>query len=353
MNETVSVIVVAREHANQDSLPLRFGLHFTADAELVIFDAVDLGPDDRYADRRHYEGNIHLNNDENEEPQKGHFVVGRRKAGNYLSLVTAWRNDNQDVEYYLSNTMRNLREEGFLTPEKLIEMHPFYLSGEICSSGSLMRYLSKNLAETEVERAKASEERARVETENALAEIEAIRAEKDAALREAQNARSVALEAIEAAENLELRANKAENAEKEALVLLAEAREKLKQRDAQFESTSTQPETLPKDKEPAVAVTKAWQSKTGSSYRNLGIEANVIDVRRVGDAKIRLIYIAKNGEEKSIEDFGYQGFVKPVFDYLMSRKDKRAIFLVTQKPGGELKLAADTMMLPAYRALWS
>lgn len=347
----LSVLVLAREHANQDSLPLRFGLHFEEDTEIVIFDAVDLGPDERYGDRRHYLGSIRLNNDEGEMSQQGHFVVGYRRPGNYLSLVTVWRSDNREVEFYLSNTMRNLREEGFLSPDKLIEMHPFYLSGEINSSGSLIRYLSKNLAAAEIDRAKASQERARIETDKILSEIDSILAEKDAAQRDAQNARSVALEAIEAVENMEIRANRAEQGEKEALFQLADAQAKLRARD--FPGDSSQSNGQASERTPAIAVTKPWQSKTGSAYRNQGVEAYVVDVRRVGDGRICLTYIGRGGEEKSIEDFGYQGFVAPVFDCLNDRKGKRAVFLVTQKPGGELKLAADTMLLPAYRSLWS
>lgn len=95
-----------------------------------------------------------------------------------------------------------------------------------------------------------------------------------------------------------------------------------------------------------------WKSKTGSEYKNVGLEATVISVKRLGN-KINIKFIGRDNSEKSLEDFGYQGFIEPVFEYLNSRVGKHAVFLVTQKPGNDVKLASDTMMLPAYRSLWS
>jgi hypothetical protein len=100
---------------------------------------------------------------------------------------------------------------------------------------------------------------------------------------------------------------------------------------------------------PAVAVTKSWQSKTGSSYINVGIRALVRSIRLVG-AQNELTYVDEEGEDKIITDFG--SLNKEVFEYLKKLEGKTAVFLVTQKPNGPLKLASDTMLLPQYRTLW-
>jgi hypothetical protein len=276
-------------------------------------------------------------------------VLGFRQRDNYWSLVTAWCNGNRDDEYFLSNTMRNLREDGILNPRMLLEMHPAYRNGEINSSASLIRYLSRHMAKDNILRAQESEKRSRLQTEEALALMKQAHKSAEAAKRQAEHSKTIAMEAIETVEILEVRANKAEEAEREARRLLAEALQAISTGDAeQLERGPTDRVVLP-----ARAVTQMWRSKTGSDYRNLGIEADVIEVIRVGESKISLTYVGKSGENVTVDDFGYQGFVKPVFEYLSGRKGKRAVFLVTQKPGSPVKLAADTMMLPAYKGLWS
>ena len=354
MNEAIRVRVVAREHANQDSLPLRFGIHFESDADIAIEEVIDLGVDDRYPDRHHYEGVLRNPDSEKRPSQRGHFVLGFRQRDNYWSLVTAWCNGNKDDEYFLSNTMRNLREDGILNPKMLLEMHPAYRNGEINSSASLIRYLSKHMAKDEILRARESEKRSRLQTEEALDLMKQAHKSAEAAKRQAEHSKTIAMEAIETVEILEGRVNKAEEAEREARRLLAEALQAISTGDAeQLEKGPTGTAEAERVVLPARAVTQMWRSKTGSDYRNLGIEADVIDVLRVGESKIRLTYVGKSGENVTVDDFGYQGFVKPVFEYLSSRKGKRAVFLVTQKPGNPVKLAADTMMLPPYKGLWS
>lgn len=80
---------------------------------------------------------------------------------------------------------------------------------------------------------------------------------------------------------------------------------------------------------------------------NVGIKAFVKEVQKpdIGN-KIHLTYVNENGNDVTITDFAYQGFVSTVFSYLSSRVNKKAIFLITWRPGQQIKLAADTMMLP-------
>lgn len=343
MNDELRVLVPAREHANLDSLPLRFGLHFSDDTQVEIYGLTDLGADDRFSDRHHYEGFIRHPSEPLQEGLFGHFVVGYRQRGNYRALVTAWRNSSQDDEYFLSNTLRNLREDGILNPAMLLRMHPHYLNKEINSSASLITFLSKILAQDEIGKAKLSEERSRIDTEQAFEEMKVAR-------EEAERARSIAIEAIEVVESLEVRAIKAEEAEQEARALLAAAMAMIQQNEA-AQVVSAGDAKL-QDHPSARAVTAIWKSKTGSDYRNVGLEAAVVDVQRLGN-QISLTYIEKDGVQKNIQDFGRKGFVDPVFAYLSSRKGKQAVFLVTQKPGNDMQLASDTMMLPAYKGIWA
>lgn len=106
--------------------------------------------------------------------------------------------------------------------------------------------------------------------------------------------------------------------------------------------------------EVARAVTRPWPSKIpGSVYMNIGIEATIVDVYKSG-SNISLTYIDKSGKNQTVTDFGYQGFVQLVFDYLMSCKvaNQRAVFILTYKPDMKMRLAADTMMLGTYVNLW-
>jgi hypothetical protein len=86
---------------------------------------------------------------------------------------------------------------------------------------------------------------------------------------------------------------------------------------------------------------------------NIGIEATIVDVYKSG-SNISLAYIDRSGKNQTVTDFGYQGFVQLVFDYLMSCKvaNQRAVFILTYKSDMKMRLAADTMMLGTYVNLW-
>ena len=102
----------------------------------------------------------------------------------------------------------------------------------------------------------------------------------------------------------------------------------------------------------AEPVTKVWNSRTGSNYKNVGVLGWVIDVEQVGN-KIELTTLNTQGQKMTLTDFGRFGFVSHVFDYLIERKDEAAVFIITWRPNGSPMLASDTMMLPQYRHLWA
>lgn len=216
----------------------------------------------------------------------------------------------------------------WLTPEFIVrELHPLVARGELTNQSELADFISARLTQP-------------------------LREQAEKLAKENAHIRSVAEEAIAAVTSLEknvtestARANRAEQGEQTALKKLEDAIQALKVYEADATSSFAK---LPA---PAVAVTEAWTSKTGSGYMNTGLEAAIVSVKK-HDNRIRLTYIDQNRKSKTVEDFGYQGFVGLVYEYLESRVGKRAVFLVTQQHNKPMRLASDTMMLPQYKSLW-
>lgn len=201
MTTAIRVLVPSNSHANLDSLPLRFGIHYLTDTVVELLDCKDLGPDERYADRRHYEARIDDPNDPVAPPQIGHFVLADRYQKGEWTLVTVWRND-VDSEYFLSRTLRQLREDDFLSPEILLKIHPYYRNGQINSSAALIRFMSRQIASADLARLEESERTAHQKAELALAELAQAQSDAANATADAARARGIALEAIEVVEDL-------------------------------------------------------------------------------------------------------------------------------------------------------
>ena len=379
MGEVIRLRVIAKEHANQDSLPLRFGLHFDVDTDILIESASDLGVDERYSERRHYEGILRHPFDK-KKTQRGHFVAGYRRIPNCWMLVTAWCNGDMEIEHFLSNTMRNLREDGILNPQMLLAMHPHYIKGEIASSASLISYLSRQLAADEIAKANSAQDRALQETKRTMQELQRVRGIADQAIDAVVNLESeiyriraqlqyaidhtknggwLSPEDIEeildgsifdfsSHENMLSHASfitPQSNALDHSLGLENEPEERSfklfpvsRKSRAQYAAISQ-----------ARRITNIWRAV--SEYRNVGVVSRIERVVQVG-SKIVLTYIDRNCRSATIEDFGYEGFAQAIFSYLKSREGREAVFIVAQKPGEQVELDTNTMMLPAYRDLW-
>jgi hypothetical protein len=132
---TFKVDVIAREHANLDSFPFRFGMHHHQNWSIVLFNCQD------------FEWQIH--------PKK--FLVtasfsgndGRAESGRFViwdnghtnpKVGTVWRED-KDSEFLLSQYLRSAREDGRLSVNDLLELHPLYLNGEANTLDKLARIL--------------------------------------------------------------------------------------------------------------------------------------------------------------------------------------------------------------------
>jgi len=200
---TITVSINKSSHANCDSLPLRYGIHFNANQTLELEVIKDLGQDPGYPDRFHLEAKFRDPRNENSGEHQGHFVLARSPKDAVPTLVTVWRG-NRNIEWGLSNTMTALRKDGFLTVQHLLEMHPLYLQGRISDSASLLKYLSSSIARKDVERFESVSAQARADTERLIKDLEMAREEAEMARNKAERLKQVATEAICAVESLEV-----------------------------------------------------------------------------------------------------------------------------------------------------
>lgn len=327
-------------HAREESIPLRFGV-VVAGPKLFLDNIEADDPatqSQRYSDREkgreHRIADMWLSRDGEDGLGRGRLVIappGPERLDPVIVTVLPLEGAAMRTSQNLSEFLRNERlKEGreWLTPEYIArELHPLVVRGELTNQSELADFISARLTQPLREQAE------RLAKENA-------------------RIRSVAEEAIAAVTSLEknvfestTRAARAERGEQAALRKLQDAVRALKI----YEASAT--ESFAELPLPAVEVTEAWMSKTGSGYMNTGLEAAIVSVSKK-ENRIRLTYIDQNRKSKTVEDFGYHGFVGLVFAYLESRVGKRAVFLVTQQQDKPMRLASDTMMLPQYKSLW-
>lgn len=193
--KTYNIRVTTHSHANLDSLPLRFGIHFQVDQMLVLSVVEDMGPDPQYRDRFHVKGKFKDSTNPLAKEQFGHFVLSQKPSERDPLLVTVWRND-RDTEWGLSTTMTNLRKDGFVTVHQLLEMHPLYITGKIVDSAGLVKHLSVNIAKKDISRFDDAARKAREETVLAIKNLERAREELEMERNRAEKMKALASEAI-------------------------------------------------------------------------------------------------------------------------------------------------------------
>ncbi len=190
------VMVNKSAHANMDSLPLRFGIHFKTDQLLTLNVVKEMGADPQHRDRFHVEAVFKDPTHPTSDDMLGHFVLEQRVGDTYPSLVTVWRND-RDTEWGLSTTMTKLRRAGFLTVERLLEMHPRYLAGEVVDSAGLVMHLSTSIAKNDVARFQDVAANARAETAIAIKNLERAREDLEIERNRVEKMKALASEAID------------------------------------------------------------------------------------------------------------------------------------------------------------
>lgn len=172
--------VPSQEHANCDSLPLRYGMHFETDATITLTRVSLTHKPQKNPDRISLDAYFL---DSNNKEQSGHFIIGSRRGYENPVLVTVWRND-ADTEEHLSDVMRSLRECNLLSPQALIELHPDYISGKISKHVDLVVLLGERMSDEQIKKMReavaTSEQKttaAIAERNQALEEAEALKGE--------------------------------------------------------------------------------------------------------------------------------------------------------------------------------
>lgn len=291
-------------HAKNESIPLRIGKVWVSEKiyiENIVEDQEGTG---NQTISQRSAGNIHLlvdlwtDSSEGEYIGRWRIVVGKgAKSYHDRSAITVLQQDKNEIrtENSLTNRLKEaIPENSWISPEYIVaNWHPLYKAKQLRNSEDLNKLINQfNMAPMKQE----------------LYELKASKEQQESYIKELEVA---------------VRMNKLADQKFDGEIIGV-----------------------------ANKITDTWQSKTGSAYLNFGIEAYVAKVNRNGD-QIELTYVNEMGKEVTINDFGYNGFVGHIFDYLNSKLSSRAIFIITHKPNGTLKLASDTMLLSAYKNLWA
>ena len=135
-NKNKSVYLDSRGHANLDSFPLRYGVHYPYSKTIELYDCTNWIKDQKFSDRHHVNAKF-IGKDNQEE--FGHFVLAESQFDN-MKIVTVWKHD-MEVEYKLSNWLRFLREGNNISVQDLLEFHPYYANGTATSFEEIYKLL--------------------------------------------------------------------------------------------------------------------------------------------------------------------------------------------------------------------
>jgi hypothetical protein len=171
--------VFAREHANKDSFPFRYGIYHQHDWTIKLFDC------------HAFEWQIYKKKflvtasfyGRGGRKENGRFVIWDN-GFKYPKVGTVWRED-KDSEMLLSQYLRSAREDGRLTSEDLLGLNELYINGEANTLDKLARILysreenHSRRIELEEARKKAVEDaQVQIETLKKESKIEILRLEK-------------------------------------------------------------------------------------------------------------------------------------------------------------------------------
>lgn len=137
--KTIIIHVDSRGHANLDSLPFRYGFYFSTNSTMTLTNC-----------KNWTQSSIQKSNGTEEErfvldaefvkpdgtSDYGRFVLANH-GFEHMNLVTVFKHDS-NTEKNLSDHLTKVRKEGSLTPEDLVELHPYYVSGKARSVAGLI-----------------------------------------------------------------------------------------------------------------------------------------------------------------------------------------------------------------------
>lgn len=163
------VYVARKDHANMDSLPFRFGVHFRRDTLLELFNVSDCRMDSQQGDRFHVDASFLDPDSQNGLVHRGHFVL---LDGNVApKVVTVWRTEDVVTETHLSELIRNLRRDGIVAVADLLRLHPEHVSGGLRSAAQLFARLVSDRTEADRGRLEIAAQLAREDAQRLLNEI--------------------------------------------------------------------------------------------------------------------------------------------------------------------------------------
>jgi hypothetical protein len=140
------VYVVQKEHANMDSFPFRFGLHFKRDLILDVFNVTGWRADAQDSDRFHVDASFRSPELPEGPVHRAHFVL---LGGALPKVVTVWRTDDVTTETYLSELIQNLRRARFVTVDDLLKLHPEHVAGGLTTAAQLVARLVTDRTQAE------------------------------------------------------------------------------------------------------------------------------------------------------------------------------------------------------------
>lgn len=142
----LEILVFVKEHANCDSLPLRYGMHFETDSPIILRKISLPYSHQTKSDRIRVDAYF---TDSNNNEQFGHFVIGLRRGVDKPVLITVWRHDAK-TEEHLSEVMAGLRKRGYLSSLVLLDLHQDYVDGKIATHEDLVILLAKTMSAEKV-----------------------------------------------------------------------------------------------------------------------------------------------------------------------------------------------------------
>lgn len=370
-------------HARFETIPLRTGI--VPPGSKVYLDEIEIDEDgsaqqtkgQRDAGRFHILANVWLNAiGEERLPGRWRLVTAEPEPGlRHPPIFTLLPLDRSSArsEANLTDFLKRAREKNdkpWLDSTYIATtLHSLLMTGRLRDHDDLASHINAKMMEPVVAAKDAAEREREAESHARLAaerDRDSAHAQKELATQAAEQAEHERSQAQMAWEAAEQERQQAEDAKREALSQVehvnAHNRQLETERDlllkalAANEVRANLPAGKALESEVARLITKSWPSKTGSSYLNIGVEATIKDVSQKG-SQIYITYINKSGDEQTVNDFGYYGFVQAVFNYLKKCKDekRRAVFILTYKSDdarANMRLASDTMMLAQYAGLW-
>ena len=144
-NPEIIVDIVRHEHANMDSFPFRYGIHYERSTQIQLFNCENYEWQEFNVTFK-VNANFYGKNGNNE---KGKFILMYKDGYPNPKVVTVIREDIE-TERLLSSLLKSLRKAYKITPQKLMDLHPLYKEGKANSFDKLAEILYSNNNKTNI-----------------------------------------------------------------------------------------------------------------------------------------------------------------------------------------------------------